>query len=231
MSNQVFRGKGVEIAVIATYLVISLQRVWSEFQKSFPLIITDLYLPDLDKKTQEVNNLVSPQMETVELKNTTNKLYSSMDSLKEPADRVSGYLKVTKGAIPISAKDFGLTPLLQKIRSRDAEGVLQYLRNVINNLKQYHQPLIEQGLTEDVINSFAQALNLIEENNRKQYEIITKRKAIVSDNINIINDLYKTITDICQVGKLLYKGKDPVKVQEYTYSELLKKVRIVKKEK
>ena len=33
------------------------------------------------------------------------------------------------------------------------------------------------------------------------------------------------LTEILSVGKILYTGKDSVKLKEYTFSELLKKVR------
>jgi hypothetical protein len=229
MSEHDFHGKGEEIPVIAGIIYSSLSRDWVDFQTSFPKIFTNNYLSELEEAIKKANSLLNPHVETVEMKNTTNQLYASMDSLKEASERVSGYLKFTKGVIPISPKDFGLTPLLQKIRSRDAEGVLKNLRNVIDNLQRYHQPLTEQGLTEDIINIFTQALAPIEENNRKQVEILSKRKIIVAENKNTVYDLYKTVMEICQIGKMLYKGKDALKTQDYTYSQLLKKVRVVKK--
>jgi hypothetical protein len=231
MTTRNSRGTGTELMVIAGYIIASLRRDKADFQKAFPKIYTDGFFVEFEQKAQETTLLINPQTETVELKNTTHKLYTAIDSLKEPAKIVSGYLKFTRGAIPISPKDFGLTPLLNKIRTKDAEGVLKNLRDVVENLKRYHLQFTEQGLTEDVINAFSQASVLIEENNQKQYEIMSRRKAIVADNIEVINELYKIIMEICQVGKMLYARKNAVKVQEYTFSELLKKVRIVEKRK
>jgi hypothetical protein len=164
----------------------------------------------------------------VELKNTTSRLYSVMDGLIEPADKMKGYIKFTKGAIPMSVKDFGLTTLKQKVHSKDSEGVLKTLHTVIANIKLFRPQLIEQGCDEKTIAQFSDALTAIETDNQRQYEIASKRKTIVENNINLINDLYKTIIEICDVGKTIYKGKDELKVKEYTFNELKKAVRIPK---
>jgi hypothetical protein len=164
----------------------------------------------------------------VELKNTTSRLYSVMDGLIEPADKMKGYIKFTKGAIPMSVKDFGLTALTRKVHSKDSEGVLKNLRTVITNIELYRSQLIEQGCDEKTITHFSDALTAIETDNQRQYEIGRKRKTIVENNINLINDLYKTIMEICDVGKAIYKGKNELKVKDYTFTELKKAVRITK---
>jgi uncharacterized protein YjaG (DUF416 family) len=225
MTERIYHGKSEEIPVIGNYLLSVLKEDFPEFMAYLPKVFTDEFIPGFEKKITEVNNLLNPQEETVALKNTTAQLYSTMDSLKELANKVSGYLKFTKGVVPVSAKDFGLTPLKQKAHVKDAEGVLKYLRIVINNLQKYRQQLTEHGLTEEVIQSFSQAVTSIENENQKQFEILNKRKKIVDNNIHLINDLYKTIMEICYVGKTLYKGKNDLKVKDYTYSELKKKVR------
>jgi hypothetical protein len=188
-------------------------------------MFTDNYILDFEKQIAEVTHLLNPQMETVALKNTTSLLYSTMDNLIEPINKLTGYLKFTKGAIPVSVKDFGLTSLKQKVRTKDTEGVLKYLRTVINNLQTYREQLAEQGFTDDIIEQFTSAIIPIETENQKQYEIINKRKAIVDNNLEIINNLYTTIIEICNVGKMLYRGKNALKVQNYTFRKLLKKVR------
>lgn len=63
----------------------------------------------------------------------------------------------------------------------------------------------------------------------RQYEILTNRKAILQDNVETLNTLHAKILEIHKVGKILFKGNDPVKLQEYTMTELIKKVRRVSK--
>jgi hypothetical protein len=228
MAARVYNCKDEEVPVIGGYLVFSLKRDLADFVAFLPKVFTKEYVAGIERKIAAVNNLLNPQTETVELKDTTGRLYSLMDSLTEPVNKIAGYIKFTKGAIPVSVKDFGLTTLKQKLHSKDAEGALKSLRTVTANLKQYRFQLSEQGFDENIIARFADAIPAIEADNQRQFEIISKRKKIVENNVNLINDLYKVIIEVCNVGKTIYKGKDNMKVKEYTFSELKKNVRIVK---
>jgi hypothetical protein len=226
MTTQIYNCKREEVPVIGRYILFPLKRDFNDFSTFLPKIFTNDYIPNLERKIDEVNNLLNPQIETVELKNTTNRLYLTMDGLIDPANRLAGYVNFAKNAVQISAKDFGLTPLKRRIHARDAEGVLQNLRLVIANIEKYRPQLVEYGLSEDIVERFTQALTAIETDNQQQFEIVSRRKTIVENNMAVINDLYKTIIEVCNVGKTLYKGKNDMRVKDYTFNELKKKVRI-----
>jgi hypothetical protein len=218
--------KSEEVPVMGGYVVFGLKRDFRDFSRFLPRIFTPDYVPNFEQKIADVNNLLNPHDETVELKETTGRMYSTMDGLIEPINKIVGYIKFTNGAIPISAKDFGLTTLKQKLHSKDAEGALKNLRTVIANIEKYRVQLTEQGLADDVVDRFKNALSVIEINNQLQFEIIAKRKSIVEKNVSLINDLYKIIIEVCKIGKAIYKGNDDLKAKDYTFSELKKKVRI-----
>jgi hypothetical protein len=105
------------------------------------------------------------------------------------------------------------------------EGVLQNLRLVVSNIQRYRQILEAQGLTEGLVASLKTGVVSIEADNNLQYEILTKRIDSVRNNVNMLNDLYDQLKEICDVGKILYKKTAPEKVNEYTFTYLLKKVR------
>jgi hypothetical protein len=213
-----------EVPVIGGFILFPLRRDIDDFSAFLPKVFSNDYVVNLERKIDEVKNLLNPQSETVELKDVTIHLHLTMDGLIEPADKVAGYIKFTKGAVPISVKDFGLTALKQRIHSKDAEGALKNLRTVIDNIEKYRPQLVEQRLDDNTVARFTTALTAIETDNQRQFEIITKRKAIVENNVTLINDLYKTIIEVCNVGKTIYKGKDDLKVKDYTFRELKKKV-------
>jgi hypothetical protein len=226
MATRIYNCKDEEMPVIGSFLLFLLKRDLADFVAFLPRIFTNEYIAGFEQKIADISNLLNPQMETVELKDTTNRLYSLMGSLIEPVDNIAVYLKFTKGAIPVSAKDFGLTSLKQKLRSKDAEGVLKNLRTVVANLELYRTQLREQGFDENIISRFIDAIPSIDTDNKRQFEIISKRKTIVENNVSLINDLYKIISEICNVGKAIYKGKNDMKVKDYTFSKLRKSVRI-----
>jgi hypothetical protein len=96
-----------------------------------------------------------------------------------------------------------------------------------NGIAQYKDALTKQGLSESVINLFGSAVVSIHDDNQKQYEIVSNRKELVQNNMELFNGLYADIIEICEVGKAIYKGKDAKKVKDYTFSELMKQVRVV----
>jgi hypothetical protein len=192
---------------------------------AFSPIFDEQYLIRFDQKINLVDELVSPKIETDELKKITKRLYSTMDSLLDPIANIRGYLRLAKDSVEVSAKDFGLTLLSQKIASRDSEGVRQNLLIVVSFLKKYREQLIVVGFNEAVIEQFGVAVSSITEDNHLQFDIVNKRKAIVQKNLVVLNDLYKQLSDLLSIGKSLYKNTNPAKAKEYVFSSLMKSVR------
>jgi hypothetical protein len=220
--------KNEELPVICDFLLYSVRRDAVDFAGYSPEF-NALFIQGFSQEIAAASELVNPVFETAELKHITRKLYKTMDGLIESANRLKGYIELANGAVPLSEKDFGLAVLRHKIRGRDAEGVLAALRVVHENIAQYHEPLAAKGLTEDLIRSFTGALTAIHDGNQMQYEILCRRKTLVQDNTQAMNDLYGRLMRILEAGKILYKAHDQQKLEEYTFSSLRKRVRIVHK--
>lgn len=61
----------------------------------------------------------------------------------------------------VSAADFGLTPLRNGIKGKDAESILKNLQLVISNTDKYKEPLVAKGLNEPLIAKFVDAKKAI----------------------------------------------------------------------
>lgn len=85
--------------------------------------------------------------------------------------------------------------------------------------------LTAQGLQTELVASFSVAAGSISTDKQSQYEIIINRKVLVQNNVEMLNSLFEQLTEILAIGKILYKDNDAVKLQEYTFSELKKRVR------
>lgn len=221
--------KDEELPVICGFAAFSLKRDLTDFT-SFSPKFTAAYVSDFETKTASVTEVIMPKSETLELKNITTSLYAAMDGLTDPINRVAGYLKMAQGTLPVSEADFGLTLLRKNLRTKNAEGVITSLRTVSNNLTKYASQLGAQGLTPELAARFADAGTSIAADNQKQYEIISNRRNIVQNNLGLFNTLFEYLTEIMRVGKILYKATDAARLQEYTFSSMLKQVRIVSKQ-
>ena len=220
--------KDEELPVICTYAVFSFKRDLADFTAFSPKFNPD-YVAAFEAKIASASEIIMPRSETLDRKNITTRLYTTMEGLVDPINRVSGYLKLAQAVLSVSPADFGLTQLRKGISTKNAEGVISSLRTVSNNLKRHEAILTEQGLTPELSNRFTEASVSIANDNQKQYEILSNRKNIVQNNLGLFNEIYGQLTEVLGVGKILYKATDAVKTQEYTFSSLLKQVRNVAK--
>ena len=228
--NRTYNCKDEELPIICGYVAYSFRRDLADFTAFSPNFSNE-YLIGFESKIKLIDELINPRLITVELKGITKELYDAMNSLIDPINRVAGYMKLAKSEITITEKDFGLTQLRQKAKSKDAEGVLQNIKIVNANLDKHKEVLSKHGLSDELINHFSTVAETVATNNQKQYEIINNRKSIVQDNLKLFNGLFNQFNEICNVGKILYKGKDILKLKEYTFTELKKRVRNVSKNK
>jgi hypothetical protein len=220
--------KDEELTVISRYVLISFRRDINDFSAFSPVFNQD-YVNNFNGKIERVEELVSPKFETNDLKQITKRLYLAMDNLTDPIIKTRSYLTLTKDTIGLSAKDFGLSLLSRKISSKDAEGVHQNLLLVNAHIQKYWEQLKAAGFSDSLAEQFKNAVASIRDDNQLQYDILTKRKAIVQNNRNLLNELYSQLTEILNVGKALYRKTNPVKTKEYTFTSLVKNVRIVEK--
>jgi len=216
--------KDEELPVIGNKVLFSFKRDQAEFSSYSPKFDSN-YATELEGKVQTVFDLTVPKSETVQLKVITDSVYTAMDGLIDSINKVIGYITLGKLDKTISVADFGLTPLRKCINSRDGEGVIRNLHTVNLNLVKFKTELEAQGLSEELVAKFATAETTIAEGKQKQYEIISNRKLIVQSNLSVCNNLFEQLSEIFTIGKILYKATDAVKLQEYTFNELVKTVR------
>jgi hypothetical protein len=223
-----YRCKDEELPVIGEYVSYGLKRDIIDFSAYSPKF-SEGYISDFDGKIAAANELVNPIMGTADLTTTTTRLYATMDGLLGTTRRIDGYLKLAKSSVPVSPAKFGLTELRKRLHTKDAEGVLRNLQLVMANIKKFREPLAAEGLTEEFEAQLATAHDTVAQDNKRQFEIVSERKALVQDNLEAFNSLYAQLAEICEVGKILFKTAKPERAQEYTFAYLLKKVRVVHK--
>jgi hypothetical protein len=222
--------KDEELSVICRYALSYLQRDLADFA-AFSPVFNESYVENFAEKINLIDELVSPKLETDELKKITARLYNTMDSLVDSVNKIRAYLRLAKGSVGVSAKNFGLTLLTQKISARDAEGVHQNLLVVVSYLKKYEDALAAAGLDMAIIEQLSNAGSSITDDNQLQFDIVSRRKATVQKNLAVLNNLYNQLTDLLSIGKSLYKTADPQKSKEYVFNSLKKSVRNTKRQK
>ncbi|MDR2475220.1 MAG: hypothetical protein LBD45_05115 [Bacteroidales bacterium] len=219
-----FNCKDEELPVICEYVAITLGRDLSDFTAFSPKF-NQIYLNSFKEKIVVVTGLVNPKTETAKIKSITAQMYATADGLTDSLNRLEAYLKLAKDQIPVSANDFGISPLRKDLNRKNMEGALLNLHLVSSNIEKYRPQLEAEGMTDNLVATFDNATESIASDNRDQYEILTQRIELVRNNISKLNDLYGQMAEICEIGKTLFKKTAPEKAKEYTFTYLLKKVR------
>lgn len=223
-SSRSFNCKDEELPVLCGFGAISLNRDLDDFTAYSPMFDAS-YLATFKVRIDVVQELVQPKSETVELKVITERIYQMLKGLISPINHLEGYLKLAGKQVPISSADFGLVPLRKSIRSRDVESVLMQLHVVEGNIKKFKNELKAVGLTEVLITQFSDTEKSLAEDKKQKYTLVSNRTAIVQKNLGVLNELYSQLTEICRIGKILYKQTDKAKLKDYTFAQLMKQVR------
>ncbi len=216
-----------ELPTICDLAAFSLTRDLADFTTYSPRFKNG-YLESFMTTIGNARDVIEPKSETLERTASTARLHSALVSLNDPIKRVGGYLNLAHEKLNISPAEFGLNDLRDSITALDQEGASKKLHVVNSNIRKYKDVLMEQGLTETMIELFISAASVFTKEKNSQYAILTNRKGIVQNNLTLFNDLYKQLLEILATGKILY-GKDPVKLQEYTFNQLKKQVRLTSK--
>jgi len=228
--ERLYNCKDEELLPIGKFTVFSLKRDLTEFTAFSPKF-NDEYVSETEAKISAVENLLAPQAETLAKSLISNRMNVSISGLLKPLNSLEVYLKLTAKSLGITVAGFGISALRTAVNARDPEAVVNKLRVVLANINTYKAALTEVGLSDELITGLETTLTAVETDRQQQYQILTKRKSLVQSNHTVLNDLYLRVTEIEALGKALYKGSDPVKLSEYTFTELLKKVRQVAKAK
>jgi hypothetical protein len=227
-TSKKFRCKQEELVVICEYVHTCFLRDLPDFN-AFASTLDSTYLIGFKAKIEAMRGIVFPQDKTKELKTVTARLYAGMDALADILDRINGYLLLAKGSDVPTAADFGTIILKRKIHSRDAEGILKNLQQVIANTEKFSQQLAAQGWQPEMLEQLHACFTQISADNQNQYELTSARRLLSAENRNALAALYAQLMEICNIGKMLYKKSQPAKLPDYTFVALLKKVRTVTK--
>lgn len=220
---RMFSCKYEELLPISKFTLFSLKRDIAEFA-AFSTQFNDEYVTETEAMINDVENLLEPKAETLSLKMISQIMEQQVVELNKSLLHIEGYLKLMNNVPGVTPKAFGVSELRKSLNTREYEGILKSIKllnsNVLNNLT----ALQGRGMPATMTQTLQELHDVIAENRQKQFEIRSNRAAIVQKNLKTLNDLYERMSEIYSIGKVLYKNTNPAKLDDYTFTALLKKV-------
>jgi len=215
-------GKKENIPVIGGFIIARVKKDLAEIAAAAP-DITIAYLDDLDTKKELVRALVQPSEKTGEMKEVTKHMYATMDDLKPKLNLFEIKLNRAQSQLNKPVAAFGLSNVRKHISKRNAEGLLVALELMLHEIAANKVALEAKGFTQAMQTEFEAAITSINKDNGMQNEKLDERGELTLENKLVISDFWQGISELMAIGRLLYKD-NPVKLKEYTFTELNRRV-------
>lgn len=223
MEEPKFRCKREELPVIAGFVTESLSAdlaVFNEYSPEF----TETFVEKIRTKRNYCLELESSNIKAQRLKIVTSQLVKTEKDLRPILNKVEGYLKLAGSSLDVAVDSFGVGAVRDAISRSNDEGILASLQTLQKNLNRNLTVLQAKGLKAEVIDSLLDAAAEIDGLNNEQNSLMNERNRSTSTNLKDYNELWELLTPVFETARSLFRGVDEVKMKEYTFTALLKRV-------
>jgi hypothetical protein len=207
-TNRIFRISDAELCMFVSNLCISLTRDLPELERyglteekiaelkalgdSFEVFTTDeVFVAYIGGATEEKNILRNQILNTI----------------REMAMRV----KLRWGADSSNYKRLDL----QNPSLLNADSLLVAAMSIHSKMTEFLPDLISQGLTQTMLDDFNALNSQFENSLNKLQDAIVRREAKTKERIQNANELYSLAAAYCNIGKLIFKDKNPALYRTY----------------
>lgn len=188
------------------------------------------FLLKFDPQLKLVNEVVATSILVAEQKALTKKIGKHYESARNWVNKVENYAKKAKDALVTSISDFGFKSLRAEINVKNDEGTIKKFGELLQHTDANTAALESKGFTATVRTNLKTFVDTFEADIKKQTRKIDERKDLVKENKKEFEILWQMVNeDILKTGKVIYKELDKSKVKDYTYTDLIKKIRLARK--
>lgn len=223
MSTSYFKFRQEELPVVGEILLQSFNRDRKKF-KGFSEDYNDEYAKSVKAQIEKVQDLMLAPSLTAEISKITEDLYQNMKEIVPKLDLLAAYAQRANKALTIKSANFGIKECKKELRRKNVEGFTVKMTMVQQNIEKNAEPLKAKGYKKALGTELEKLTKKIYDLNLKQEKKITERKQLVAENHVEFDALWKMLSDISKLGKLLMK-KDTAKAEDYMFSNVLNKVR------
>jgi hypothetical protein len=218
-----------ELPFLADYARDNFLRDQADFVTHSPEYKTD-FLAKFDPQLKLVEEAMATSMLIAQHKNITERITKNYDVARNWANKIENYAKKAFGDAGSQIADFGFKNLRIDLKNKNDEGLVKRLKELLQHADAHIATLQPKGFTPELRDSFKAFIDALETDIKSQSRKIDERKFLVKDNNKEYEALWEMInTDLLETGKVIYKEKNKEKVKDYTYTELIKKIRIARK--
>lgn len=218
-----------ELPVLGGFLKQSFVNYRQDFEDYSP-DFNQSYLDKFTEKLDRVTGIVYPEKLTEELKVTTKRLYATLASLRDPLNKIEGYVERAEN-LTTGVNGFQIKNCRAALSRKDVEKLIKYLGILNAAVKDNFDRLTEKGLKPELRDFFVDVLNSIASDNQQQNDKMNEKAELVENNIDVLNELWDLMQDVMKTGKRIYKHVNESRTKEFTMTVLMERVRSERKAK
>lgn len=193
--------------------------------KTFSPDFNAAYLAAFEAEMEAADTLINPVKFTKESKKLTQRLNENIAKLKPLIYQLEAYAIRAEENLKVAPKDFGFSRLRTKMNTQDAEGSVAALKTTLQFVDANLAALQEKGFSAAARTELSTLQAAIKAGIEEQNKKLDERAELVQANIATLNTLWTRLQDVMKVGKALYKSSDPVKLDDYTKTTIMKSIR------
>jgi len=218
-----FKCKVEELFFISEFVMQSYKRDIEDFERFSPVFSHEL-VDVIREKLEKCKGVIFSSVIIKQLKATTEKLEKTLSELRKPLNLLEGYLKLAEKDLDIPVKSMGLHEIRKQISLKNTEGVVICMYKLLTPVERNINALIEVGMNETLLEELRKINQIISSLNVEQDELMSQRNQLTEENMVLFNELWDSFQPILKTAQALYKLDNPVKMKDYTITQLLKKL-------
>lgn len=223
--------KQEELPFAASILKNNFVRDLDEFT-GYSAVFNQAYADNLEVKITQVANMAQTDSYIGEIALLTERIYKNSDSLRPLLTKLEGYLKMaSQDNIKIKLNKFNIKDIRDAISSRDIEKMLSHLKNLGTNVVKNMPALVAQGYTQAAFDKLVQTGKAISADNNARNTKMDQRDINTQTNERLLNELWSIMQLIMDMGKRIYKYTDPARLNDYTMTKIIEKLKRERKKK
>lgn len=212
-----------DIPVIAGFVLASMERDKADFT-NYSSTFADPFMANVRTKQTECYEIVKAADVLKLQKVVKSQIETAMAQLRLLLNKNEGYLKLAEKELDIQLDDFGIKATRSCLAKSDLEKTIAEGRTFVINLKRNAAALSAVGLKQAGIDEVTALITDIDTLNQKHNTLKNERSRAVGDTYTVLNEMWEIIKTITSTGRAMYKGLDPIRLKEYTLTNLQKRV-------
>ena len=216
-----------EVVPLAKLLRMSAARDFADLHDLLPDDYPDAasYFKAYDKAVQAATDLVSSATQQGQGMQITAHIQAIYDTLPRQLDRLSARVR-RADALTVPLARFGIVAARAARNNAEHVPLASALKTLLQNIAANKKALAVKGQTAADTQQLQELYDDLSQDTTDRGSSVSTQKGLTEANINTLNTLWDLMKHLLADGKDLYRTSDKPRLDDYTYKQLLKKVRL-----